>query len=167
MTTSRRKFVQSGLLAALFAGFCFDARTLVFGQEGGRRGGAGTVSSTVPDEAKMDDVFYFKKATFDPYLNTEFSVRLGVTTTKLKLVEIVDCTSGASAKGANGQSSGDCFVLIFKANRQFPKGIPILPLQHAALGKFELSLEKWKNFTDPKGIYYQATINHSQPPVVF
>lgn len=115
----------------------------------------------------MDDVFYFKKSTFDPYLNTEFRVRLGVTITRLKLIEIVDCTAPASAKGAKGQSRGDCFVLIFKANRLFPKGIPILPLQHDALGKFELSLEKWKNFTDPKGIYYQATINHSTPPVVF
>jgi hypothetical protein len=166
MTTSRRKFVKSGLLAAVFAGICFDAQKQVFGQQGNSQGGR-TISASVPNEARMDDVFYFRRSTFEPYLNTEFRVRLGVTTTTLKLVEIVDCTALPSDKAAKAPSSGECFVLIFKANRKFPKSIPILPFEHDALGKFELSLEKSKSFADQKGIYYQATINHSLPPAVF
>ena len=48
MTTSRRKFVKTGLLAALFAGICVDAQPKVFGQQGNSQGGS-VGSSAVPD----------------------------------------------------------------------------------------------------------------------
>lgn len=162
MSTSRRSFVKSGVLLGLVAAAGFNLKNLVSAQE--RTPGAASAASItgVPEEAKTDDVFYFRKSTFESYLNTEFVVRLGTTTTTLKLVQIVDCTASLSDKSVT-IAKGECFALIFKANRKFPKGVPIVPLEHMALGRFELFLETWKNMDDPKGTYYQAVINHSQP----
>lgn len=163
MSTSRRSFVKSGLVLGLVAAAGFNLKNLVSAQEQSAPGRARAASLTaVPEEAKTDDVFYFKKSTFESYLNTEFVVRLGATTTTMKLVQIVDCTTSLSDKSVT-IAKGECFTLIFKANRKFPKGVPIVPLEHAALGRFELFLETWKNMGDPKGTYYQAVINHSQP----
>jgi hypothetical protein len=162
MSTSRRSFVKSGIVVGLVAAAGFNLKNLVSAQERTPGVASSATITSVPEEAKTDDVFYFKKSTFESYLNTEFVVRLGATTTTMKLVQIVDCSTSLSDKSVT-VSKGECFALIFKANRKFPKSIPILPLEHAALGRFELFLETAKNMDDPKGIYYQAVINHSQP----
>ncbi len=155
MTTSRRRFLKAGVMASLLAGFCLKEGSVAFGQKDKTKEKPPVKKKAppqwIPDNAQRDEVFYFTKSKFDPYLNTEFTNRIGAITTRLTLVEIVDCAAG----------KGNCFVLIFKANRQLPESVPIITLQHSALGKFDLSLGKWKNFADPKGLYYQAVINHA------
>ncbi|MBD0369449.1 MAG: hypothetical protein ICV60_01240 [Pyrinomonadaceae bacterium] len=159
MSTSRRRFLKSGILAGLAAGFCLKEGALALAQNSGKkpdkkpdRAGKKRDRSIIPEGAKMNEVFFYTKKTFDPYLGTEFAIRTGIVTTTLTLIEVIDCSPNRK---------DDCFVLIFKADRELPKGVTILKLQHDALGKFELSLEGWKNFKDPEGIYYQAVINHA------
>lgn len=165
MTTSRRYFLKSGVMASLFAGLCFNTQILTFGQKRGVQSTQNTPLTAIPDTAKMDNVFYYTKATFDPYLNTAFRARTGRVTTTLTLVEITDCASGVSrapSRNTRRSVNSDCFILIFKADRTLPKGVTIVELEHSALGKFDLFLGNWKKWSDQKGIYYQAVINHTQ-----
>lgn len=167
MTTSRRYFLRSGVMASLFAGLCFNTQMFALGQQRGQQSTQSTALTPIPDTAKMDNVFYYTKATFDPYLNTAFRARTGRVTTTLTLLEIADCAPGAPVSSGRisrrSVVNSDCFILIFKADRTLPKGVTIVELEHSALGKFDLFLGNWKKWSDQRGIYYQAVINHTQP----
>ena len=167
MTTSRRRFLKSGVMAGLFASVCLDSLMPATGQKGTektpKRPEKKAASTLIPDKAKMNEVFYFTKSTFDPYLNTEFRVRTAKVTTRLTLVEVMDFNAEAASRGSKRSVKGESFLLVFKADKQLPKGVTILNLEHDALGKFELFLGNWKKWSDPRGIYYQAVINHTQP----
>ncbi len=158
MTTSRRKFLKWSALTSLFAGLTLRTGIFSLAQEGPPQKDSRGLF-IVPEEAKRENLFHFSKSSFEPYLKSEFRVQLGRTTTTLTLVQIADCDS------PNRLRRGECFVLIFKSDKKLPEGITTANLEHDALGTFPLFLGNWKNWNDPNGIYYQATINRTEPAV--
>jgi len=160
MTTSRRKFLKWSALTSLFAGLTLKTGGFSLAQKSGtQKDGKGLF--IVPEEVKGDNFFHFGRSSFEPYLKSEFRVKLGTSLTTLTLVQIANC----EAKASNSLISEDCFVLIFSSNKKLPEGITTPNLEHDALGKFPLFLGNWKNWNDPNGIYYQAVINRTGPPV--
>lgn len=158
MSTSRRRFLKSGAMATLFAGVYCGSPKLVFGQQ--KNNQANTRNFEVPYEAKTDPVFYFTKSTFDPHLKTDFRVQAGTITTTLTLVEVLNCAA-PKTKAAH-KTSGECFSLLFKADRELSSVQTIYKLEHAALGKFSLFVERVAKQDDADNIYYEAIINRIQ-----
>ncbi len=153
MSVPRRRFLKSGALAAVAVGLLSKAPLIAFGQDSTR---SATQDGTypIPYEAKTDRVFYFTKSTFDPYLDTDFTVRAGVLVATLRLIEVEACGSPAP-KGA-----GECFSLTFRADRTLSIARTIHTFDHYALGKFDLFVSETKMKNDPDTIYYVAVINH-------
>ena len=156
MFETRRKFLKSGALATLCAGIYFGSPKLAIGQQVFKKENKGKFET--PYEAKLDKVFYYTKATFDPYLNTEFRVRAEKMVTRMMLVEIKDCRP--KVKPGAKQPSGECFSLLFKAEGELSFVRTIHEIEHDGLKSFSLFLERVGKEDDKDGIYYEAVINH-------
>jgi hypothetical protein len=157
MPISRRKFLRSSTVAALFASLALHPLKTAFAQKTevkteSATTAAGPSNFQIPQEAMRDRVFYFKKSTFEPHLNTDFVVRAGVLITTLRLIEVEDCGGDASA--------GECFSLTLRADRPLSDLRTIHVFEHAALGEFNMFVTATKKVRDPDGIYYVAVINH-------
>ena len=166
MSLSRRKFLRTSTIAALFASLALNPLKTAFAQKSdlnlqSTSTAAGSPYHAIPQEAKRDRVFYFAKSTFEPHLNTDFVVRAGVIVTTLRLIEVEDC--GASDNAASGDA-GECFSLTFRADRTLSDVRTIHVFEHAALAEFNLFVAETKKFRDPDGIYYVAVINHRTRP---
>jgi len=153
MSVQRRRFLKSGALAAVAVGLLSKAPLNVFGQDS-TRSASQSGNYQIPYEAKTDRIFYFAKSTFDPYLDTDFTVRAGVLVATLRLIEVEECGTPAP-KGA-----GECFSLTFRADRTLSIARTIHNFEHDALGQFDLFVSQTKMKSDPDGIYYVAVINH-------
>jgi hypothetical protein len=169
MSLSRRKFLRSSTVAALFASLALHPLKTAFAQSAST---AGSPYHQIPQEAKRDRVFYFTKSAFKPHLNTDFVVRAGVIVTTLRLIEVEDC--GAKDDEAR-DGAGECFSLTFRADRTLSDLRTIHVFEHAALAEFNLFVSETKMLKDPEGLYYVAVINHQteadaprplQPPVL-
>lgn len=152
MSFPRRKFLKSGAMAAVAVGLLAKSPFLALAQDSNRAGRP--VEHRIPYEAKTDRVFYFTKSTFEPYLNTDFTVKAGAIVTTMRLIEVEDCKASAP-KGA-----GECFSLMFRADRTLSIARTIHVFDHDALGEFSLFVSRTKKTSDPDGIYYVAVINH-------
>jgi hypothetical protein len=150
MAVLRRSFLKSGLLAALAAGLLTRAPLIALGQDA-TRSKTQTDYFQIPYQAKTEKTFYFTKSTFDPYLNTEFTVRASLNVATLQLIAVDECKPAGK---------GECFSLTFRADRELSPLTTIHPFEHGALGKFELFVAPTKQTNDPDGIYYVAVINH-------
>jgi len=155
MPISRRKFLRSSTVAALFGSLALHPMKSVFAQKS--EPDPRNTNFEIPQEAKRDRVFYFAKSTFKPHLNTDFVVRAGVIVTTLRLIEVEDC--GSTDNEAAGDA-GECFSLTFRADRELSDLRTIHVFEHAALGEFNLFVATTKTLSDPDGIYYVAVINH-------
>lgn len=153
MSVPRRRFLKSGALAAVAVGLLSKAPLIAFGQES-TQSASPAGNYQIPYEAKADRVFYFTKSTFDPYLDTDFTVRAGVLVATLRLIEVEACGSPAP------KEAGECFSLTFRADRTLSIARTIHGFEHDALGKFDLFVSTTKMMSDPEGIYYVAVINH-------
>lgn len=151
MPLSRRSFLRTGTAAALLAGLSLHPLKVAFAQE--QRGDQGYFQT--PQEAKTDRAFYFTKATFEPHLDTDFQSRFARLAATLRLVAVEDCPTPPSRT-----ATGECFSLTFRADRELTDLTSIHPMQHAALGEFDLFVSRTKKKQDPDGIYYVAVINH-------
>ena len=151
MSLSRRSFLRTGTVAALFAGLSLHSLKTAFGQKGGEDQGY----FQVPAEAKAERAFYFTKSTFEPHLNTDFRSRLAVVVTTLRLIAVEDCPTPPATDDA-----GECFSLTFRADRELTSLTSIHVFEHGALGEFPLFVSPTKSKKDPAGIYYVAVINH-------
>lgn len=158
MSTSRRRFLKSGTMATLFAGVYCSSPNFVFGQQ--KVGQASKRNFEIPYEAKTEPVFYYTKSTFDPHLKTDFRVQAGTITTVLTLVEVADCA--APKTKAPQRASGECFSLLFKADRELSSLQTIYKFDHGALGKFSLFVTRVAKKDDADNIYYEAIINRTQ-----
>jgi hypothetical protein len=157
MSISRRKFVKAGSMAALI-GLSVSPFSTALGQTAVKRAQNEPPDNgyfLTPAEATTDRVFYFQLSTFEPHLNTDFTSRLGVAVTTLRLTEVEACPTPAATENA-----GECFTLTFRADRELNSLSTIHTLEHGALGEFQIFVSPTKHAKDPDGLYYVAVINH-------
>ena len=164
MSFTRRKFLKSGAIAVLTAGIVFRPGVLAFGQN--KRGAEAAHGFQIPYEAQQNPVFFYTRATFEPYVGGIFQTRgLGGGTVELTLVAVHDWNmkqSKSKLKVAAATSAGgdrtDCFSLLFRASGRLPELTTIYRLEHAALGEFDLFMTPSQ---DEHGqLFYEAVINH-------
>lgn len=141
MSTSRRKFLGTGLLAAIFA-----AVPLKNALSQSWKDRDGNPANNPPTQA--DPLANYSKATFKSYLNSIFQLQTFAGIVPVTLLEVGDLPS---AKG------GECFSLLFRGgSRTF--GQETYTLVHPSLGTFRLLLVP--TGTDENGAQgYLATIN--------
>jgi hypothetical protein len=157
--------MRTGALAAISAGIALSPARLAFGQD------TQTPSQdfAIPYEAKLDPVFSFTKATFEPYVGGVFKGRgaggrvVELTLTAVRSPRTSTTTTSRSATTVSTTLTSkarpvETFTLAFKASGPLSDLSTIYQLEHAALGKFSLFLTGVK---DEKGRQtYEAVITH-------
>ena len=155
MSVNRRSFLKAGALTALSAGFIMNSAVLAFAQTS-----EPSEDFPIPVEAKTDAVFYYKKATFDPYVNTTFRARARGGTVNLVLVKVTDTSSTARNPLTKSARASESFSLLFRASAPLSAITTIHTLEHDALGKFSLFLVRVSP-EDSRELYYEAVFNHA------
>ncbi|HEX8129332.1 MAG TPA: hypothetical protein VF527_09540 [Pyrinomonadaceae bacterium] len=114
----------------------------------------------IPAQAAGDPVFHFTRATFEPYLQSDFRVTVGpFRTVQLTLVEVID--QRPRVRKGMARTEGESFLLMFRANGKLSDLQQTYVLEHGALGKFSLFLvDAGKKGNDT---CYSAVINHTRP----
>jgi hypothetical protein len=141
MSTSRRKFLRTGLLATLFA--AVPLRN-VLAQSWKQNDGNPTNTPPV----QTDPLFNYTEATFRSYLNSVFQMH---TTSGIVAVTLEEVDSMPAAK------AGECFTLLFRGGAR-AQNQDSYTMVHGSLGTFELFLVP--TGTDQNGAQgYLATIN--------
>jgi hypothetical protein len=148
--------LQSACISAVAVGLLSQSAVSVFGQKSELKDTRGYFQ--IPPQALGERLFHFTQATFEPYLQSEFSVTVGpYKVVKLTLVEVENLQP---RKGLQ-RPEGECFSLLFKADGKLSDLQQTYVLEHEALGKFSLFLvdagEKQKE------VHYLAVINHTRP----
>ena len=111
-------------------------------------------------EAKQSPVFYFKRETFQPYVNGVFKLSAAANSVEATLVSVRDCTPSAKGGQITKKSRpSDSFALVFRAEGKLTDLTSIYDVEHAALGKFALFL----THRDGPGRthFYEAVFNHA------
>ena len=145
MSSSRRKFLKAGMLAALFA--AVPLKNVLSQSWKGRDGNPN--EGTSPGIQNNDPLASYTKAAFVSYLNSIFQLRTGFSVIEVTLLKVDDMPA---AKG------GECFSLMFRGG-----GGPALTqntytIDHPSLGTFQLFLVPVGS--DDNGAQgYLATIN--------
>jgi hypothetical protein len=113
----------------------------------------------IPADAAGDPLFHFTRATFEPYLKSDFRVTVGpYKTVQLTLVEVVD--QRPRARKGVPRTEGESFLLMFRASGKLSDLQQTYVLEHGALGKFSLFLvDAGERGNDT---YYSAVINHTR-----
>src|SRR6266404_6310342 len=145
VSNSRRKFLRTGLLAALFAAVPFKQ---VFGQSFKERdGNPGETPVT-----QSDPLGNYSKASFTSYLNSVFQLQTSIGVVAVTLTKIDDMPA---PKG------GECFTLLFRGgSRALPQDTYMIT--HPSLGTFALLLVP--SGSDQNGAQsYLATLNRLSP----
>jgi hypothetical protein len=159
MTVTRRSFLRSGATAALLAGFAFDKLPLAFAQHLHKADPAHDFQ--IPVEVKQQQTFYFKRETFQPYLNGIFTLRAGANSVEATLVSVRDCTPSAqSAKVTKKSRASDCFALVFRTRDTLTDLTTIYDVEHGALGSFPLFLTH-REGPEKKMHFYEAVFNRA------
>src|SRR5438105_329108 len=144
MSTSRRRFIKAGMLAALFAASPLRS---VFGQGWKEHDG-----NPGPAEPQNDPLSTYTKATFKYYLNSVFQLQTVAGVVEVTLKQIDDLPAAPN---------GECFSLLFRGGSKALKQDTYV-MVHSALGKFGLFLVPAG--TDDNGAQaYLATINRLSP----
>jgi hypothetical protein len=127
------------------------------GQDGARANPA--LDFQLPYEATTNPVFYFTRATFEPYVGGVFSAPgVGGGRVQLRLVGISDYEpSPATRLTTRPRRRTNCFALQFRAAGQLRQLTTIHGLEHGALGRFDLFMTE----SQAGGAhFYEAVINH-------
>jgi hypothetical protein len=114
----------------------------------------------LPSEAAQAPAYYFKRETFEPYLNGTFKLSAGANSVEATLVSVRDCTPSAkSAKVTKKSRPSDSFAIIFRAQGKLTDLTSIYDVEHGALGKFALFL----SYREGPGHthFYEAVFNHA------
>jgi hypothetical protein len=165
---TRRTFLRTGALAAVAAGIALSPARFAFGQD--TKTPNPSQDFEIPYEAKLDPVFSYTKATFDPYVGGIFTAR-GSDGKRVSLTLSAVLGARASEQTRAPRTGAtvstpltskarpvETFTLIFRASGPLSELSTIHQLEHAALGKFSLFLERTK---DEKGQeVYEAVITH-------
>lgn len=157
MTVTRRRFLRTGAVTVLVAGLALESVPLSLAQ--GLRKSDPSRDFQVPVEAKQEQTFYFKRETFQPYLNGVFTLRAGSNTVAATLVSVRDCTPKAADKLTKKTRATECFALVFKTEETLTDLTTIYDVEHGALGTFPLFLTRRDG---PKKTYfYEAVFNRA------
>jgi len=158
---TRRKFLRTGTITAVAAGFGVAATRHALSQSNGRGHGPDVRrSSDVPLEAQKEAVFSFSPDTFRPYVGDYFQApNARGEMIAMKLVRLDSYSPSQSAKKLTGRiADSNSFSLIFKADARLPLFVPIHRMSHPALGQFDLFLTERKDSNHQ--FWYEAVINH-------
>jgi hypothetical protein len=140
------------------AGLISQSARFAFGQKDRLKDSYGNFQ--IPAQALGDPLFHFTRATFEPYIQSEFRATVGpYRTVSLKLVKVED--QRPQARKGMPRMEGECFLLLFEASGELSDLQQTYVLQHEALGKFSLFLVG--NAEKGKAVFYSATINHLRP----
>ena len=141
MTTSRRRFMKAGLLAAGFAAIPLRS---VLGQDWKDRDG-NPFDVPIP---KTDNLANYSKATFKSYINSIFQIHTTGGIVEATLIQIDDLQA---------TRDGECFTLLFRGGTRSLRQ-ETYPMTHPSLGTFSLLLvPAGANRNGVEG--YLATIN--------
>jgi hypothetical protein len=157
MSLSRRKFLRSGAVCALTVGALSRSPLVAFGQEGARA--VPRLDFQIPYEATINPVFYFSRATFEPYVGSTFATTgIGGRSVELQLVSVTGYEpSTATRLTTRPRRQTNCFSLQFRASGQLRQLTTIHTLDHGALGKFNLFVTE----SQAEGAwFYEAVVNH-------
>jgi len=145
MSTSRRKFIRTGLLATLFA--AVPLKTILGQSWKNRDGNPGETPVT-----QSDVLGNYSKATFISYLNSIFQLQTSFGIVAVTLASVDDMPS---PKG------GECFTLLFRGG-DYALSQNTYTVSHASLGTFALLLVPAG--ADQNGAQsYVATLNRISP----
>ncbi len=158
MNFPRRAFLRSGTLTALSAGFALASPQILFGQK--TSGASAELGYQIPIKAQQDALFYFTRATFDPYVGDIFQAPNAqgqmVTLTLIRVGTYkMQPTTRISTKKTR---QPDSFSLMFRASSPLPPFTSIHKISHPALGNFDLFLTPHP--ADDGGILYEAVFSH-------
>jgi len=157
MTVTRRRFLQSGAAAVMLTGLALDSVPLAFAQQ--LRKSDPAQDFQVSPEAKQESTYYFKRETFEPYLQGVFTLSAGANSVEATLVSVRDCKPGARGKLTPRSRATECFALVFKAEGKLTDLTAIYDVEHGALGKFALFLTRRDG---PRGEhFYEAVFNRA------
>jgi hypothetical protein len=166
MSYSRRKFIKAGILAAACAGLPLKS---VLGRSGTGKFKAALSSTPTfnpaslsdTSTASIDQLGYYSKAAFTPYVNTRFRIYLGASNTRsLQLIDVGDYLNALIQADASASAPGnECFSLLFQVPFGKPFNQDTYMIEHDALGTFYM-------FVAPVGAhskkdpadYYEAVI---------
>jgi hypothetical protein len=168
MSNSRRHFLKTGAMAALFVGAPFSQ--LVKGQRRtGVRAGFGD-RFQIPAQSEYDPLFFLRRSSFAPYVNSSFVVRSSTSklskaaTLTLVSVDGPRATSKVSkmAQAAVVESADlDSFSLLFRSSARSGLSQDVYDVHHEALGNMRLLLVPVVS-KERNGFFYEAVINRSQ-----
>lgn len=156
MSLSRRKFLRSGAVCALATGALLRTPLAALAQEAPTNP---ELDFPIPYEAATSPVFYFTRATFDPYLNGVFtSAGADGRKVQMKLVGIRDYAPSAGTRLTTRPCRRtDCFALQFRASAPLSRLNATHAVEHGALGKFGLFMTE---SSVRSAFLYEAVINH-------
>ena len=156
MTVTRRSFLRSGAMTVLLTGLVLDTIPATFAQK--LRPSDPKQDFPIPFKAQQEPTFYFKRETFEPYLNGIFKLRAGTRSVDATLISVRDCTPKADSKVTRKSRPTNCFALVFRAPGALTDLTTIYDVEHGALGNFVLFLTRRDG---PRGTYfYEAVFNH-------
>jgi hypothetical protein len=165
MNFSRRKFMKAGAVAAAFAGLPLKSALASNWREATidpvvRPAELTPASSTLPLSQSIEQLGYYSKSAFTPYVNTKFRVYLGPSNTRgLKLVEVGDYLSSLAQVDATANASGtECFSLLFTTPPGKPFQQETCMIEHEALGTFYMFLVPVSAHSKTRPDYYEAVI---------
>ena len=157
MTVTRRSFLRSGAMTVILTSIALDSIPLSFAQNAQQSNPSQDFQ--VPFEAKQAPTFYFKRETFEPYLNGSFTLRAGANSIQATLVGVRDCTTSVRNKLTPKARASECFALDFRTQGKLTDLTTIYDVEHGALGKFALFLTRRDG---PRGTYlYEAVFNRA------
>ena len=157
MTVTRRRFLRSGAMTVLLTGLALDSVPLAFAQQ--LRKSDPSQDFPVSFEAKQEPTFYFKRETFEPYVNGVFTLGAGAKTVEATLISVRDYKPTTKGKVTLKSRPTQSFVIVFRADEKLTDLTTIYDVEHGALGKFALFLTRRDG---PSGTYfYEAVFNRA------
>lgn len=144
-------------MTVLVTGLALDALPRAFAQQVHKHDPS--QDFPVSSKAKQEAAFYFKRETFQPYVNGIFKLSAGANSVEATLVSVRDCTPNPRQKVTKRSRPSDSFALVFHAEGKLTDLTSIYDVEHAALGKFPLFLT---HRDGPQGKhFYEAVFNHA------
>ena len=146
MAKTRRDFLRTGTMLVLSAGIPAVFVNIV---SGGQK-----VAKPQP-QVKQNNLDYFTRTTFTPYVNTTFQIQVGRSAkVALTLIQVIDLK--AASKHPERIAGRESFSLLFHGPSTKRPADSVYTLEHAALGKFALFVVAGGKSV--VGQYYEAII---------
>jgi hypothetical protein len=153
MSISRRRFLGTGSLVALTAGFPLKA----LAEEAGAIERRGSKSKSFPASGVSLEAVGLNSEAFSRCLNTKFRVhKRNADAAILKLVEVKHWQSGSS-RSRNATTGRECFSVMLLGSRNTQLRQDTYAVEHESLGKFQLFIVPMNE--SKQGLHYEAVFN--------